>query len=100
MASSRRNGSGSRIGMESVNRVEGDHSAEGKRLVVKDDVEERAMNVHGTVVVIDEAQLAEPVHEETDPGTSGADHVGERFLTDPGNDRLGFTFFSKMRHQQ
>ena len=57
---------------------------------MKDDIEERAMNVHATVVVIDEAQLAEPVHEETDPGTSGADHVGERFLTDLGNDRLGF----------
>ena len=39
------------------------------------------MDVHATIVV-DEAQLAELVQEETHPGPRGADHLGERFLTD------------------
>lgn len=37
-----------------------------RKLVVEDDIEERAVHVHAPVVV-EEAQLSELVHEEADP---------------------------------
>ncbi len=57
------------------------------------------MHVQLTVIV-DETQFAEFIHEETDTGARGADHLGERFLTDLRNDRLRFTFLPKVGQQQ
>ena len=42
-------------------------------LVVQDDSEEGTVLVQ-PVVVVNEAQFAEPIHEETDAGARGADH--------------------------
>ncbi len=47
------------------------------------------------VVVVNEAQFAEPIHEETDAGARGADHFGERVLTALRHDRLQLVFFPK-----
>ena len=38
-------------------------------------------------VVVDEAKLTEFVHEVADPGSGGADHLRQCFLTDIGIDR-------------
>ena len=48
---------------------------------MEDDIEEGTVHVQ-PVVVMNEAQLAEPIHEEADAGARGADHLGERFLAD------------------
>ena len=57
------------------------------------------MHVHLTVVV-NEAQFAEPIHEETDAGTRRPDHLGERFLTDLRDHWLGLIFFAEVGQQQ
>ena len=44
---------------------------------MEDDREEGTVDVHSTVVV-DEAQFAELILEETDAGPRGADHLGQR----------------------
>ena len=44
---------------------------------MEDDVEEGTVDVHSAVIV-DEAQFAELIHEETDAGPCGADHLGQR----------------------
>lgn len=64
---------------------------------MEDDIEEGAVHVQ-PAVVLNVAQLAELVEKETDAGAGGADHLGERFLTNLRNDRLGLAFFPKMGH--
>ena len=54
------------------------------RLIVKNHVEKGLVDVDGAVV-IDKAQLAKAIHEETDPGSSRSNHVGERLLRDLWN---------------
>ena len=44
---------------------------------MEDDVEEGTVHVHLTVVV-NKAQFAELIHEETDARTCRPDHLGER----------------------
>ena len=51
-------------------------------------------------IVIDEPQLAEFVHEKADPRPGSADHLGQAFLADFGNNRLRFPFFTKIGQQQ
>ena len=51
-------------------------------------------------VVADEAQFAKLVHEMADSGSSGADHLRQRFLTDVRIYLLRATFLSEMREQQ
>jgi hypothetical protein len=46
-------------------------------------------------VVVDEAQLAELVHEMAHPRTSRSDHLRERFLGDFCDDGLGFAFLAE-----
>jgi hypothetical protein len=47
-------------------------------------------------VVADEAQLAKLVHEVTDAGACGADHLGQRFLTDVRTDQLRAAFLPEI----
>ena len=44
---------------------------------MEDDREEGTVDVHSAVVV-NEAQFAELIHEETDAGPRSADHLGQR----------------------
>ena len=52
--------------------------------VVEDDVEEGTVDAQ-TAIIVDEAQLAELIQKEIHPGPRGADHLGQRFLTDLRN---------------
>lgn len=65
--------------------------------VVENDTEEGTVHVQPAVVV-NEAQLAEPIQKETDAGARGADHLGERFLADLRNDRLRLTLLPEVGH--
>jgi len=71
----------------------------GTPLVVQDDAEQATVDGK-PAVVIDEAQLLELVHEMTDAGTGGADHLCQTLLTDSGKDCFGSAFPAKMREQQ
>jgi hypothetical protein len=66
-------------------------------LIVEDEIEEGTVHVQPTIVMY-EAQFLELVHEETDAGARGADHLGEHFLTDLRNDQLRLAFFPEMGH--
>ena len=51
-------------------------------------------------VIADESQFAEFVHEETDAGSGGANHLCQCFLTDTHQNRLRAAFLSEMRKQK
>jgi hypothetical protein len=51
-------------------------------------------------IVVDEAQFAELIQKKTHSGARGADHLGERLLTDPRNHRLYLPLFTKVGEQQ
>lgn len=68
-------------------------------LVVEDDVEEGTVHVH-PAVVFNEAQFEELIHEETDTGAYGTDHLSEQFLTDLRDHRFRLAFFSEVGQQQ
>ena len=53
-----------------------------------------------TSVVLDEAQLAEPVHEEAHARTGGTNHLRQRFLGDTGDQGFRFSGFAEFRHEQ
>ena len=58
-----------------------DDQWEDGKLVVQDDIEEGTVNLQSAILV-KESQFAELIHEETDAGPRGADHLSQRFLTD------------------
>lgn len=66
---------------------------------MQNDIEEGFVNTD-TTVVLDEAQFAEPVHEEADARTCGSDHLSQCFLRDRWNERLWLSGFAELRHQQ
>ena len=51
-----------------------------------------------TTVVVNEAQLAELIHEETDARPRGTDHVGQHVLTGLRKDRLRLAWFSEVKN--
>jgi hypothetical protein len=50
--------------------------------------------------IINDPQLAERIYKETDARAGGADHFGQRFLTDLRNDRLRLALLPKVGQQQ
>jgi hypothetical protein len=51
-------------------------------------------------VVVDEPQVPEFVHEKTDAGSGGADHLCQYLLADASIDWLRAAFLSEMREQR
>ena len=47
-------------------------------------------------VVLNKAELPELIEKETDTRPGGADHFGQRFLTDLGNGGLGLFVFAEV----
>ena len=64
---------------------------------MENDIKEGAVHVQ-PAVVFNKAQLPKLIHEETDAGARRADHLGQGFLTDLGNDCLRLAFFPEMSH--
>jgi hypothetical protein len=62
---------------------------------VQDDVPQRVADAD-LAAVRDEAELAEFVHEETDPLPGGADHLGQGFLADLGDHRVRLLLFTEI----
>jgi hypothetical protein len=54
---------------------------------MKHDADERAVDVHAATVVVDKAQVPEPIHEKADSGAGCADHLGEGLLAHFRNKR-------------
>lgn len=72
---------------------------------MKNDVEQRRVNVHSAMnlrsaVVFDEPELSEFIEEEADSGSRGSDHFGERFLTDVWDRIVKAGVFAEVRQQQ
>jgi hypothetical protein len=51
-------------------------------------------------IIVNEAQLSEPIHEKTDPRPGSAYHVCEGLLIDLGDYSLGHAFLAEMRKQE
>ena len=64
-------------------------------LVVEDHIEEGAVDMYAAVV-LNEAELAEPIEKETHTRARSANHLGERCLANFRNDRVRFPFFAKV----
>src|SRR5882757_9113971 len=69
------------------------------RLVVQHCAQQRSMHFDLSVVA-DETQLAELVHEKTDPRAGGADHLRQCFLADIRLDQLRAARLAEIRQQQ
>jgi hypothetical protein len=63
---------------------------------VQDDIEQGAVNLQ-LPVVFDEAEFAEPVHEEGDPRSRSANDLRQSFLTHFRNHLLRFPLFAEVR---
>jgi hypothetical protein len=66
---------------------------------VQNRTQQRIVNLDVSVVV-DEIKLAKLVHEMTDAGSGGADHLRQCFLTNVRTDRLRAAFLPEIREQQ
>jgi len=69
-------------------------------LVVKHDADKRAVDVHAPAVVINEAQVPEPIHKETHSRAGCTDHLGEGLLAYFRDQRYRLGFLAKIGHQQ
>src|ERR1700731_650451 len=69
------------------------------RLVMQDDVQQRAVDLQVTVV-INQAHFSKPVHEKAHARSRRADHLRERFLAYFCNDRLGLPFLAELREDE
>src|SRR5215203_2936391 len=68
-------------------------------LLVQHGIEQRTMDLY-FAVVIDEPLFAEFVHEKAYPGSGGADHFGQRFLTEGNRDGFAAAFLAEIGEQQ
>src|SRR5512147_3150490 len=75
-----------------------DHAIE-PRSVVNNDVQERGMNLQ-SAVVLDEAELAELVHEEVDARARRPDARREDILVDDRNDGFQLSLLAEVGEQQ
>jgi len=73
-------------------------AASCERSVVEDDVHERIVDAQ-PAIVLNGPEFPEFVHEEVHPFSGGANHLGQRFLTDLGN-RHRFAFASADTREQ
>src|SRR5438105_14598571 len=58
------------------------------------------MNLQPVPIVVNEAQLSEPIHEKTDPRPGCAYHLCESLLTNLGDYRFGRAFLAEVSKQE
>jgi len=51
-------------------------------------------------LIVNQPHLFEAIHEETDAGAGGLDHLSECFLADLRDDLYRRTFFHEIGHEQ
>ncbi len=66
---------------------------------MQNNIQQRTVNLQ-TSVVFDESELAEPVHEETDPGSGRANDLRKRLLAHLRNHFLRYAFLPEVGQQQ
>jgi hypothetical protein len=69
------------------------------------EIEVRTMHMQSTIsaqpaLLLSEPQLAKLIHKEFDAQAGSADHLGQRFLNDLGNDRLRPALLPKVSQYQ
>ncbi len=69
------------------------------KLIQKNDIEKRFI-YFDPAVVFDEAELAEPIHEEADAGPRRTDHLCQRFLRNGGNAGIVLSRLTEFGHEQ
>ena len=66
---------------------------------MEDHVEQGPMHLNA-ISVVDEAERAKAIHEETDSGPGGADHGGESFLGDGWDVFIRCAWLVELRHNE
>src|ERR1700728_1398985 len=67
--------------------------------VVQNDIEEGFVNTDPSVV-LDEAKLAKPIHEEAHARAGGSDHLRQCLLSDNWDQSFRFFGFAEFSHEQ
>jgi rod shape-determining protein MreB and related proteins len=67
---------------------------------VDDDVQQRCVDLQSTVVILDEAELAELVHEEIDPRARRAHSRRQNILVDTRKNLFHFSLLAKIGEEQ
>src|ERR1035441_5489451 len=68
-------------------------------MIVLNHIDQRPMDLDATVV-FDKAELAKAIHEETDTGAGGANHLCQSLLRDGRDEGFRFTRLTKFSQQQ
>jgi hypothetical protein len=68
------------------------------RLVMQDYIEQGPVHAQ-SAVVLNKPEPPKLIEKETDARTRGADHFGQRFLTDLRNGGLGLFVFAEVRQE-
>jgi hypothetical protein len=74
-------------------------SGSNLRFIVENHVQQGTVDFN-VAVVVNETQFPKLVHEKTHARACRADHFRQCLLADFRNDRLGPTFFAKIRQEQ
>jgi hypothetical protein len=67
---------------------------------VDDDVQQRCVDLQSTVVILDEAKLADLVRKEIDPRARSTNARRENILVDIRKNLLHFSFFAEIGEEQ
>src|SRR5579859_1686676 len=70
-----------------------------RQAIVQDHVEQRFVYTD-LPVVVDEAELAEAIHEKTHPGPGSADHIRQGLLRNLRKQSTWLTRLTEFRHEQ
>jgi hypothetical protein len=70
-------------------------------VIVENHVQQGTVNVQViSGVIINKAELAEPIHEEADARPGCAHHLRQSLLAQPRNRHFGHPFLAEVRHQE
>ena len=70
-----------------------------RQIIKQDRIQQRLVNLDASVV-LDKPELPKSIHEETNAGARGADHLRQSLLRDLGNVLFRLSWLTEFRHQQ